>query len=66
MFSDLILSSIVVFKKNHLLRISSTYSNVNIWDMNGYFVVGSLFVCLFFFVDVQEHTEKQMAAFGVS
>ena len=52
-------------KKNHLLRISSTYSNI--WDMNGYFVVGSLFACLFvFFVHIQENTGKQMAAFGVS
>ena len=60
----MILSSIVVLKKTHLLRISSTYSNI--WDMNGYFVVGSLFACLFFFVDIQENTGKQMAAFGVS
>ena len=52
-------------KKNHLLRISSTYSNI--WDMNVYFVVGSLFACLFFFfVHIQENTGKQMAAFGVS
>ena len=46
-------------KKNHLLRISSTYSNI--WDMNGYFVVGSLFACLFFF---RTHSRKHRRANG--
>ena len=43
-------------KKNHLLRISSTYSNI--WDMNVYFVVGSLFACLFFFSYTFKKTQE--------